>query len=116
MIENDYYPIGANNEFAPWNQEDNPEKEIEVTVSITLSKTIKIKVSDYKIIDSGKDEDNEYFEDVDYSVCALRDAVEDQIVLPQNGWMHISPKSNTAKKAISDLKGWNIDEFEVIEE
>lgn len=41
------YPLGADTKDAPWNQVDNPEREIEVTVSVTLSKTVKIKVSDY---------------------------------------------------------------------
>ena len=68
----DNYPMGANTPNAPWNQVDNPESEIEVTVSVTLSKTVKIKVSDYKITDSGRDEDGEYFEDIDYSDCDLK--------------------------------------------
>ena len=45
----DNYPIGADTPDAPWNQVENPEKEVEVTISITLSKTVKIKVRDYKI-------------------------------------------------------------------
>ena len=71
MYDNYNYPVGADNAEAPWNQVDPPEKEIEVTVSVTLSKTIKVKVSDYEIVDSGKDEDGEYFEEVDYSNCDL---------------------------------------------
>lgn len=73
MTESGYYPLGAEHDpNAPWNQVDNPEREIEVTVSVTLSKTVKIKVSDYSITDSGKDEDGEYFEDIDYSKCDLK--------------------------------------------
>ena len=117
MTESGYYPPGAeHNPNAPWNQVDNPEREIEVTVSVTLSKTVKIKVSDYEITDSGKDEDGEYFEDVDYSNCDLKDAVEEQIVLPQKAWNYIVPKTKKDVKAISDLKDWNVDDFEVIEE
>ena len=52
----DNYPIGTDTPDAPWNQVENPEREVEVTISITLSKTVKIKVRDYKILDSGKDE------------------------------------------------------------
>ena len=55
MTESGYYPPGAEHDpNAPWNQVDNPEREIEVTVSVTLSKTVKVRVSDYKITDSGK--------------------------------------------------------------
>lgn len=116
MYDNYNYPLGADNPDAPWNQEENPEREIEVTVSVTLSKTIKVKVSDYDIINSGKDEDGEYFEEVDYSNCDLKSAVEGQIVLPQKAWDYIAPKTNEDVKAIFDLKGWNVDDFEVIGE
>ena len=40
------YPMGADTSSAPWNQKDNPEMEIEVTVSVTLSKNFTIKVKD----------------------------------------------------------------------
>lgn len=115
-MDNYNYPMGADTKNAPWNQVDNPEKEIKVTVSVTLSKTVKIKVSDYEITDSGKDEDGEYFEDVDYSNCDLKSAVEKQIVLPQKAWDYIVPISNREVNAISDLKDWNVDDFEIIEE
>ena len=116
MYDNYNYPLGADNPNAPWNQEENPEREIEVTVSVTLSKTVKVKVSDYDIVDSGKDEDGDYFEEVDYSNCDLKEAVEEQIVLPQKAWDYIAPKTKKDVKAIFDLKDWNVDDFEVINE
>lgn len=98
MTESGYYPPGAEHDpRAPYNEVDPPEKEIEVCISVTLSKTVKVKVSDYTIVDSGKDEDGEYFEDIDYSDCDLKTAVEEQIKLPQD-----------------TCKGWNVDDFEVI--
>lgn len=109
-MDNYNYPIGADTKNAPWNQTDNPEREIEVTVSVTLSKTIKIKVSDYEIVDSGKDEDGEYFENIDYSNCDLEKAVEEQITLPQNACVHMLPQT----KACKDLAGWNVDDYEIV--
>ena len=113
---NSNYPPMSQSEWdnAPWNQVDNPEREIDVTVSITLSKTVKIKVSDYEITDSGKSEDGEYFEDIDCSNCDLRSAVEEQIVLPQKAWNYIAPKTKKDVKSIFDLKDWNVDDFEVL--
>ena len=108
-MDNYNYPMGADTKDAPWNQVDNPEREIEVTVSVTLSKTVKIKVSDFEITDSGKDEDGEYFEDIDYSNCDLKGAVEGQIVLPQSAHMYV--KSNP--KAHEDLNNWCVDDLEV---
>lgn len=114
IMDNYNYPMGADTEDAPWNQADNPEREIEVTVSVTLSKTVKIKVSDYEITDSGKDEDGEYFEDIDYSKCDLKRAVEEQITLPQDAYKYV--KGEFDNDQYNDLKGWCVDDFEVIEE
>ena len=118
MTESGYYPPGAEHDTnAPWNQEELPEREIEVTVSVTLSKTVKIKVSDYTITDSGKDEDGEYFEDVDYSDCDLKGAVEEQIYLPQEAGQLIEDfaiGTVKAKNIVEDLSNWNVDEMEVI--
>ena len=108
-MDNCNYPMGADTKDAPWNQADNPEREIEVTVSITLSKTVKVRVSDYEITDSGKDEDGEYSEDIDYSNCDLKGAVEEQIVLPQSAHPYV--KSNP--KVHEDLSNWCVDDFEV---
>ena len=109
---NSNYPPMSQSEWdnAPWNQVDNPEREIEVTVSVTLSKTVKIKVSDYEITDSGRDDDGEYFEDIDYSNCDLKGAIEEQIVLPQSAHMYV--KSNP--KVREDLSNWCVDDLEVI--
>lgn len=114
IMDNYNYPMGADTKDAPWNQADNPEREIEVTVSVTLSKTVKIKVSDYEITDSGKDEDGEYFEDIDYSKCDLKGAVEEQITLPQDAYKYIKGEFNNDQR--NDLEGWDVDDFEVIEE
>jgi predicted RNA binding protein YcfA (HicA-like mRNA interferase family) len=114
IMDNYNYPMGADTKDAPWNQADNPEREIEVTVSVTLSKTVKIKVSDYEITDSGKDEDGEYFEDIDYSKCDLKRVVEEQITLPQDAYKYVKGEFNNDQR--NDLEGWDVDDFEVIEE
>ena len=54
-------------------------------------------------------------EDIDYSTCDLKGAVEEQIVLPQKAWNYIVPKTKREINAIFDLKGWNVDDFEVVE-
>lgn len=107
----DNYPIGADTPDAPWNQIENPEREVEVTISITLSKTVKIKVKDYEIVDSGRDEDGEHFEDIDYSNCDLKSAVEEQLLLPQDAG-DLMVKNNI--KEGRDLQNYIVDDFEVI--
>ncbi len=75
------YPMGADTEDAPWNQEDLKPRTIEVTVSITLSKTVRVEVDNYTIED-GTDEDGNHNTYYDYSDCDLEQAVRDQIPLP----------------------------------
>lgn len=107
----DNYLIGADTPNAPWNQVENPEREVEVTISITLSKTVKIKVKDYEIVDSGKDEDGEHFEDIDYSNCDLKSAVEEQLFLPQDAG-NLMTEYHIEEGY--DLQGYTVDDFEVI--
>lgn len=106
------YPEGADNSAAPWNEKYKKEKEIKVCISVTLSKSVKIRVSDYTVVDSGIDEDGELFKDIDYSTCDLKKAVEEQIILPQDIYMGMPPET----KLYNDLKGWNVDDFEVVYE
>ena len=87
MKESGYYPAGA--EFdprAPWNEVELPPKEVEVTISAIVSKTIKVPVRDYIIDEEGN---------IDFSECDLKKAVEENIRLP-------------------NTKGWDLDNFEVV--
>lgn len=115
-MDNYNYPVGSDTNDAPWNYTEQPEKEIEVLVSITLSKTVKVKVSDYKITDCGKDTENDYFEEIDYSDCDLRGAVENQIVLPDEAYEYIKINTQAGFEVRKDLSGWNVDEFTCIKE
>lgn len=127
MIESGYYPPGA--EFdpnAPYNQVDLPEKEIEVTISVTLSKTVKVMVDDYQV-EKDADEDGRYL-NYDFSECDLHKAVESQVVLPQNLAEFTENMFNHdlnlkaagmpkyLRNAIADCKGWTVDDMEVISE
>ena len=106
MAESGYYPAGAEHDpNAPWNPEDIPEREVDVTVSVTLSKTLKIKVSDYTVDSEGN---------VDYSDCNLREAVENQIILPQEAYKYVNPYTFNKHETIEDLSNWDVDDFEVI--
>lgn len=89
---------------APWNQSDPPKQTIEVTVSVTLSKTLEVEVDD-------TEEWREYTD--------LREAANIQHYLPQdidNILERVSKGETVTKQQINDLKDWNVDDFEVIEE
>lgn len=114
MSESGYYPVGAEYDpKAPWNEIELPEEEVEVTVSITLSKTFKLKVSDYKV-EYEKDENGEVSKNVDYTECDFAKAIK-QVILPYQAWKYVDTNTKIGPKAISDLKGWIVDEIEVIE-
>lgn len=103
-MESGYYPPGAEHDpNAPYNQVDLPEREIEVLVSVTLSKTVKVRVNDYRITDCGGNRD------ADFSECDLKGAVESQIFLPQEAYEFV-----TSSDVRPDLEGWNVDDFECI--
>lgn len=109
----DNYPPGAANDpRAPYNQCENPEVEVEVTVSITLSKTVKVLVTDYDLIDD-VDEDGAVFER-DFSNTNFLAAVEEQVILPQDASLYVDVGSNL--KAANDLSGWHVDEIECVKE
>ena len=87
MKESGYYPAGA--EFdprAPWNEVELPPKDVEVTISAIVSKTMKVPVRDYIIDEEGN---------IDFSDCDLKKAVEENVRLP-------------------NTKGWDLDNFEVV--
>lgn len=121
-MDNYNYPIGSDTPDAPWSQTDNPEREIEVTISITLSRTAKIKVTDYEVADFGIDEDGMHFEDIDYSNCDLTTAVQEQITLPNVAVGILrrlalsSGKCSESENIENNLGAWNVDDLEVIRE
>ena len=125
MTESGYYPMGAEfDKNAPYNQVESEPLELEVTVSVTLSKTMKIKVNDY--LEEIEDDEEGKHRNIDFSVCDLQSAVNNQIYLPQDSGLifdnYISKYSNLknessyneAKKIVDDLSDWNVDEMEVV--
>lgn len=114
------YPVMSQSEEdkAPFNEDINKPKEVEVTVSITLSKTFKIEMSNY-YTETEIDEDNNSNTYYTYSDTDLKQAVRDQITLPDEAFeklhhaVYLSEDCN-AQHSIEDLKDWNTDDFEVV--
>lgn len=59
MIESDYYPLGADTSYAPWNEQEVPERQFHVCISQTLSKSTRVTTNDY-VPDVDQDEDGHY--------------------------------------------------------
>lgn len=111
MNDNYNYPEGADNPDAPWYEKENKPVEVEVTVSLTLSKRVKIYTTDYEEV-LEKDEDDISFISIDLSNCDLKKAVKEQIILPQDAYKSMLSGTKIRK----DLSNWNVDDFEVIKE
>lgn len=97
-------PAGADVSWAPWNQPTIENIEVEVTVSLTISKTLKIRIpgmngKPFPITDS-----------------ELKDAVINQKWLPHEianiGDVILS--ASEQKSIIEDLDNWVEDDFEVV--
>ena len=91
------YPMGADTPNAPWNKIDPEPKKIKVTVSITLSKTVEVEVTDYTA-EEDYDEDGYNGINYNYSECNLEQAVRDQVTLPNSA---------------GEFNDWVEDDFEV---
>lgn len=97
--------------------EEKSPKKIEVIVSIALSKTMEINVTDYT---TKKEEDNNgnIVTVYDFSKCDLEQAVRDQITLPNEAYNELHhavflTEDYAARNSMDDLEGWNEDNFTV---
>lgn len=77
--------------------EELPDSEVEVTVYVTFTKTIKVNVNDYRIVDEGVDEDGCYYREEDYSDCDLDAPAREQTYADVDSM---------------EQKGWELDTFE----
>lgn len=116
VLPNSNYPCMGQSDWdnAPWSESTPKPVDVEVTISMTLSKTVKISVDDYS---KEVDEDgNRYY---DFSSCDLYKAVKDQVTLPNEAYSKLHHTIDKAKDYqahcdVEDLKGWYTDDFEVV--
>lgn len=127
MREEDYYAPGSYRDpSAPWNQSEPPEREFDVTISQTLSRSVAIATSDY--IPEVDEEDGRTYpntEDTDWK-RAYQDASYTPLALIAKfkELMEIALKNDrvpknlqhTYKHLIMECEGWEEDDYEVIEE
>ena len=132
-MDNYNYPEGSDNSLAPWNQEKQDSELIEVTISQTFSKQLKIEVDDYETVKDA-DEDGVYFWN-DYSGCNLKECVEKQcytindilekvqnlheefkeLIFNNPNPINFSNFSDELKRLAEACKDWNEDEMEVVQ-
>lgn len=110
------------NKCSLWDDED----EIDVTVSITLSKRLKLKVDDYAREEEA-DGDFTYMAH-DYTDCDLEKALNEQYTLPQDIALFIkrifnydldlkaSGMPKCMKNALEDCSNWDVDDLAIVRE
>lgn len=114
------FPIMSQSELdrAPFNQSNLPPKIVPVIVTVTLSKRVNVLVDDYSINSAGMDEDGNYYEDIDYSQCDFKEAVEKQITMPQDAYYELNKAlyltdDIATKEKLENLKDWRVENLEV---
>ena len=129
MRESGYYPPGA--EFdprAPWNEQEVPERQFDVCISQTLSKSTRVTTNDY-VYEVDQDEDGVY-ETADTSDTNWEKAYKGEHLTPLQLigefkdflTKHLpDPIVDLAehkkwKNLISECEGWVEDELTVLEE
>ncbi len=128
MIESGYYPPGA--EFdprAPWNEQEVPERQFDVCISQTLSKSTRVTTNDY-VPEVDQDEDGVY-ESADTSDTDWKEAYKNEHLTPlqliekfkEFLTKHLPDLVGISgfkefKRLIKECEGWVEDELTVLEE
>lgn len=81
------YPIGADNESAPWNEKDKKPIKQHVVISLTMSIETDIEIDKYTIDENGN---------IDYTFKDLENAAREQLDIPSD---------------LKEFKDWCEDEF-----
>lgn len=127
MSAADYYAPGSYNDpSAPWNQVEIPERDFEVTISQTLSKTVTITTNDYQP-EYDEEDGNTYAntENTDwkkaYENCdfKLQDLLEELKGYVQSDMAMTGPntgKGRHLKRLLEACDNWIEDDYEIVEE
>ena len=138
MKESGYYPLGIEySSDAPWNQSEPEPVEVDVTISQSLSRSTKIKVTDYVANEWEDVEPNdkggfnriggvEYdfsnsdlkgaYEEQEYTIPELLDYLILYLIRDIAKCNEESDKKKKLQHILKCCEGWILDETEVIEE
>ena len=112
MYDNSNCPVGADNEHAPWNEE-NKEKDYTAKASYTLAKVVNLRTSYIDIddcaIDPRVDFESQHLTPIEL-LRELRQYVERDILTSSNA-AHIRYLRNM----LEDVDGWIADDVNVDE-
>ena len=125
------YPEGSDYSFAPWNAIEQDDELVEVTISQTFSKQVEVEVNDYEV-NWDYDDDGNKIPELDFSNCDLRTPTFDQYwtidkilkeipkiyekfaQLDLGNVKEIQEFEYTLLHLAENVKGWTVDETEVV--
>ena len=114
-MDNYNYPMGADTSNAPWNQRDLEPVHVEVQVTIVLTKTMEIPVTDYTVESRGTNEDGLTVPDqYIFDDCDFERALNDNVTLPHR-LADLVDKGKVSKRDIEDCKDWELETIEITE-
>lgn len=114
-MDNYNYPMGADTSDAPWNQRDLEPVNVEVQVTIVLTKTIELPVTDYTVEPGGTNEDGLTVPDsYIFDDCDFEGALKDNVTLPHQ-LADLMEGCKLTKYDVADCKGWELEEVEISE-
>ena len=122
MHDNYHYPWGADNEDAPWNDRDMPEREFELGVTVTLSRTATVYTQNYCSyrddedghleVDTSDTEWEKEYENSHYTIPELLAKLKEYI----NADMHQNRKNKRLVEHLKDMleecDSWSVDDTE----
>lgn len=89
-------------------------KQLSVTISMCISKTVDIWVDDYDVKITGIDEDNFPIEVIDISTCNLTKTVEEQVLLPNKAYSQLDVYDSLSADNYDALKDWQVDDLIIV--
>ena len=127
MRDRDYYPPGAYDDpSAPYNEPIIPDKEFEVTISQTLSKTVTVTTDKYipegdyetgRIYANTSETDwREVYEEEHYTITELLEHLQTFAEKELENISSNSGRSRELRRIIEACKDWTVDDYEVIYE
>ena len=119
IMEKQNIPLLSHSEKdnTPWNEVVNPPRKVDVTVTMTISKTFTVETTEYTM-EKDIDKDGNVGVIYKYADGALERAVDEQVTLPNQAYDELHhavflTEDYQARDSMEDLNGWHTESLEI---